>query len=117
MVRASDNGQDAFIAGLSKGGHISLSYACVRPSMLRAAASLDEFMGLTSNIPSAPLPVMLVEGTLDTNVPYTMVKDTVDGWRATDSLSSATAVTTYEASPLIPGMVSQATWSDPVSGL
>src|ERR1035438_6003332 len=66
MVRASDNGQDAFIAGLSKGGHISLSYACVRPSMLRAAASLDEFMGLTSNIPSAPLPVMLVEGTLDT---------------------------------------------------
>ena len=117
MVRASDNANDAFIAGLSKGGHISLAYACVRPSMLRAAASLDEFMGLTSNIPSAPLPVILFQGTLDANVPFTMVKDTVDAWRATDSLSNATAVTTYESSPLIPGMVSQATWRDPASGL
>ena len=117
MVRASDNGNEAFTAGVSKGGHISLAYACERPQMLRAAASIDEFMGLTSNIPSAPLPVILLHGTLDTNVPYTMVKDTVDAWRATDSLSNATAVTTYESSPLVPGMVSQATWRDPASGL
>lgn len=116
-VRASDNGNDAFIAGLSKGGHMSLAFACERPNMLRAAASVDEFMGLTSNIPSAPLPILMFHGTLDSNVPYTMGKDTLDAWRATNSLINATPVTTYEASPLIPGMVSQATWRDPASGL
>ena len=116
-VRASDNADDAFIAGLSKGGHISLAYACVRPEMLKAAASLDEFMGLTSNLPSAPLPVMFVQGTLDTNVPYTMVKDTADAWRAANGLVNAEPVTTVESSPMIPNMVSQATWRDDASGL
>ena len=29
--------------------------------------------------------VDLLQGTLDTNVPFTMVKDTVDSWRATNS--------------------------------
>jgi poly(3-hydroxybutyrate) depolymerase len=116
-VRASDNANDAFIAGLSKGGHISLAYACVRPSMIRAASSVDEFMGLTTNIPSAPVPVLMFHGTLDTNVPYTMSKDTLDAWRARNNLVNATAVTTYESSPLIPGMVSQATWRDPSTGL
>ena len=109
-VRASDNGGDAFITGLSKGGHMSLAYACERPPMLRAASTVDEFMGLTSNIPSAPLPIIAFHGTADTNVPYTMVRDTVDAWRAIDGLLNIAPVTTFEASPLKPGNVSQATW-------
>ena len=85
-VRASDNTSDAFTVGFSAGGHMALAYACVRPSMLKAAASVDEHMGLTTNIPSAPLPVILMEGTADSNVPYVTVKDTVDVWRAVDGL-------------------------------
>jgi poly(3-hydroxybutyrate) depolymerase len=109
-VRASDNANDAFIAGISKGGHISLAYACERPAMIKAAASLDEFMQLTENIPSAPAPIIVFQGTSDANVPYTMVKDTVDVWRAVDGLLNVAAATTYESSPLIPGRVSQVTW-------
>ncbi|MBZ5584174.1 MAG: hypothetical protein LAQ30_18570, partial [Acidobacteriia bacterium] len=115
-VRAAENAGDAFMAGLSKGGHMSLAYACQRPSMLKAAASVDEFMGLASNLPSAPLPVIVFQGTLDTNVPYTMVKDTVDAWRAVDGLLNAAPVTTCEASPLAPGAVSQATWRGGIAG-
>jgi poly(3-hydroxybutyrate) depolymerase len=110
-VRASDNIGDVFIIGLSKGGHMALAYACVRPETIKAAASVDEFMGLTSNLPSAPVPILMFEGTSDTNVPYAMVKDTIDAWRAVNGLSDAPPVTTYESSPRIPGRVSQATWS------
>jgi poly(3-hydroxybutyrate) depolymerase len=115
-VRASDNCNDAFTVGFSMGGHMSLAYACERPSTIRAASSLDEFMGLTSNIPTAPLPVILFHGTADKSVSYTMVKDTVDAWRAMDGLLDATPVTTYEASPLMPGQVSQATWRGGIGG-
>jgi poly(3-hydroxybutyrate) depolymerase len=109
-VRESDNGGDAFITGLSKGGHMALAYACARPDTIRAASSVDEFMGLTLNFPAAPVPVIVFQGTLDTNVPYTMVKDTVDAWRATNGLLWTTPVTTVEPSPRQPGRVSQATW-------
>ncbi len=109
-VRASDHCHDAFVCGLSKGGHTALAYACVKPEMIRAAGSLDEFMGLTTNIPTAPVPVIVIHGTEDKAVPYTVVKDTVDAWRATDGLLNATPVTTYESSPLLPGQVSTATW-------
>jgi poly(3-hydroxybutyrate) depolymerase len=115
-VRASDNCDDTFITGLSKGGHISLAYACERPSFIRAAASVDEFMQLASNIPSAPVPIIMFEGTADTNVSYTMVKDTLDAWRAVNGLLSVVPVTTYEASPRIPGRVSQATWRGGTDG-
>jgi poly(3-hydroxybutyrate) depolymerase len=109
-VRAAENGGDAFIVGLSKGGHMSLAYACERPSLLRAAASVDEFMGLTSNRPTAPLPIIVFQGTSDSNVSYTMVRDTVEAWRAVDGLLNTVPVTTYESSPRLPGRVSQATW-------
>jgi len=109
-VRDLENGSDAFIAGLSKGGHTSMAYACERPWMIKAAATVDEFMQVVANIPSAPVPIMLVQGTLDANVGYTMVRDTGDTWRTIDGLLNATAVTTYESSPLQPGQVSQATW-------
>jgi len=115
-VRAGENGGDAFIVGLSKGGHTALAYACERPDTIRAAAALDEFMGLTSNRPTAPLPIIVFQGTADTNVPYTMVKDTVDAWRAVDGLMNAEPVTTYEASPRLPGSVTQATWRDGIGG-
>jgi poly(3-hydroxybutyrate) depolymerase len=115
-VRASDNCNDAFITGISKGGHISLAYACERPDMINAAGPVDEFMGLTSNIPSAPVPMIVFQGTLDTNVPYTMVRDTVDAWRAVNGLLDATPVTTCESSPLIPGNVTQATWRGGING-
>jgi poly(3-hydroxybutyrate) depolymerase len=117
QVSASQNSNDVFLTGLSKGGHMSLAYACVRPATITAASSVDEFMGLTSNIPTAPLPMIMFHGTLDTNVPYTMMKDTVDAWRAVDSLLNATPVTTSESSPLMPGKVTQATWRDDSSGL
>lgn len=110
-VTASENSVDAFITGISKGGHMSMAYACERPSSIRAAGPVDEFMGLTSNYPSAPVPLIMFQGTLDTNVPYTMVKDTVDVWRAVNGQLNATPVTTYEASPLIPGNVTRAVWS------
>ena len=115
-VRASENANDAFITGLSKGGHMALAYACERPSMIKAAVSMDEFMGLTSNLPSAPVPIMIIQGTLDTNVPYTMVKDTADAWRAINRLSNAIPVTTYESSPRLPGNVSQTTWRGGANG-
>src|SRR5664279_1182207 len=35
-VKASENSNDAFITGLSKGGHIALAYACERPGMIKA---------------------------------------------------------------------------------
>ena len=116
-VKASDHGGDAFITGISKGGHMSFAYACERPFMIKAAGPLDEFMGLTSNIPSAQVPIIAFHGTLDTNVPYAMVKDSVDAWRATDGLLDATPVTTYESSPLMPGKVSQATWRGGTDGI
>jgi poly(3-hydroxybutyrate) depolymerase len=115
-VKASDNCNDAFTVGFSMGGHMSLAYACERPSMIKAAASLDEFMGLTSNIPKAPLPIIVFQGSADKNVPYTVVKDTVDAWRAKDGLLNATPVTTDEASPLMPGHVSQTTWRGGIGG-
>jgi poly(3-hydroxybutyrate) depolymerase len=115
-VRLSENGNDAFICGLSKGGHMAYAYACTRPDMLRAACSIDEFMELTVNLPTAPLPILAFQGTLDNNVPYTMQRDAVDIWRTLDGLLGATSVTTYESSPLRPGQVTQATWRGGVNG-
>ncbi len=115
-VSAVENSVDAFITGISKAGHMTMAYACERPSTIRAAGPVDEFMGLTSNLPSAPVPMIVFQGTLDTNVPYTMVTDTVDVWRAVDGVSRSTPVTTYESSPLIPGSVTQATWSGGTGG-
>ena len=115
-VAASDNCTDAFICGLSKGGHMSYAFACERPDKIRAACSVDEFMGLTSNLPVAPVPILALHGTLDTNVPYTMGKDSVDAWRAMDGLMRATPTTTYESSPLLPGRVTQTSWRGGVGG-
>ena len=115
-VTLSDNGNDAFICGLSKGGHMAYAYACERPDQLKAACSVDEFMGLASNIPAAPLPIIAFHGTADSNVPYTMGKDSVDAWRTINGLMSATAITTYESSPLILGKVTQATWRSGIGG-
>ena len=109
-VALAENANDAFICGLSKGGHMAYAYACERPGMIRAASSVDEFMGLASNVPAAPVPIIAFQGTLDTNVPYTMSKDSVDAWRAMDGLLGVTPVTTYESAPLLPGRVTQATW-------
>jgi poly(3-hydroxybutyrate) depolymerase len=109
-VKASDNCNDVFISGLSKGGHQAWAYACERPWMIKAAGPIDEFMGLTSNLPQAPVPIIAFQGTLDSNVPYTMMKDSVDAFRAVNGLLNATPVTTYESSPLLPGNVTQATW-------
>jgi poly(3-hydroxybutyrate) depolymerase len=115
-VRQSDNCRDAFICGLSKGGHMAYAYACTRPDMLRAACSIDEFMELAVNLPTAPLPILAFQGTLDNNVPYTMQRDSVDIWRTLDGLLGATPVTTYESSPLRPGQVTQTTWRGGVNG-
>jgi poly(3-hydroxybutyrate) depolymerase len=108
-VRQDENATDAFVAGLSKGGHMALAYACERPSMIRAAASIDEFMQ-PENRPTAQVPVIVFQGTQDTNVPYTMTRDTFDIWRAFNGLFRLAPVVTYEASPLQPGRVTQATW-------
>lgn len=115
-VRASDNCNDAFIIGLSKGGHTSFAYACECPSMIKAAGPFDEFMSLTANIPSAPVPMIVFQGTADSNVPYVMVKDSMDAWRAEDDVLDAVPVTTYEASPLLPGKVTQTTWRGGTNG-
>lgn len=109
-VTAAENAQDAFICGLSKGGHESYAFACERPGQIRAACSADEFLNPISNVPTAPVPILAIHGTLDSNVPYTMGKDSVDIWRTQDNLMNVTPVTTYEASPLQPGRVTQATW-------
>jgi poly(3-hydroxybutyrate) depolymerase len=115
-VRLSDNCNDAFICGLSKGGHMSHAYACERPSEIRAAGPMDEFMGLTSNIPTAPVPIIAFHGTLDTNVPYTMMRDSVDAWRTIAGLLSVTPVTTCESSFRLPGKVTQTTWRGGIGG-
>jgi poly(3-hydroxybutyrate) depolymerase len=115
-VGRSDNANDAFICGLSKGGHMSYAYACERSATIRAACSMNEFMGLTSNLPKAPVPILAIHGTLDRNVPYTMGKDSVDAWRAMNGLLEATPVTTYEPAPLLPGRVTQATWRGGLGG-
>jgi hypothetical protein len=54
--------------------------------------------------------MIVFQGTADSSVPYVMVKDSVDAWLAEDDVQGATPVTTYEASPLIPGKVTQTTW-------
>jgi poly(3-hydroxybutyrate) depolymerase len=109
-VKASDHGNDAFICGFSKGGHTSLAYACERPETIRGAGTMDESMIQTENFPTAPVPVLAIHGTGDHLVHYTMVRDTVDAWRAYDGLLHETPVTTYEASLTLPGRVTQATW-------
>ncbi len=115
-VAASDHCNDAFICGFSKGGHMAYAFACERPATIKAACSIDEFMGLTSNIPTAPVPIIAMHGTQDTNVPYTMGRDSVDAWRAMDGLLHVPPVTTYESSRLIPGQVTQATWRGGIGG-
>ncbi|MDR3406017.1 MAG: hypothetical protein P4L99_26260 [Chthoniobacter sp.] len=115
-VKASDNCDDVFISGLSKGGHTSLAYACERPAMIKAAASIDEFQSLTGNVIQAPVPLIVFEGTADGAVPYTKVKDTVDAWRAADGLANVAPVTTFEPSPLQPGKVTQTTWRGGTNG-
>ena len=109
-VRASDNCNDFFICGLSKGGHAALAFACERPTQIKAAASLDEFMQLISNIPQVPVPIMAVQGTADGLIPYAMMRDTMDAWRTMNGLSGAEPVTTFESSPLKRGNATQATW-------
>lgn len=115
-VRASDNCNDAFVTGLSKGGHQSWAYACERPDMIKAAGPMDEFMNLVTNIPQKPVPIIVIQGTADTNVGYTLVKDSADAWLAVNGLSEMTPVTTYEKSVLYPGNVSQATWRGGTNG-
>jgi poly(3-hydroxybutyrate) depolymerase len=116
-VRLSDNATDAFICGLSKGGHMAYAYACVRPEMLRAACSVDEHMGSTINLPTAPLPIIAFQGTADAAVSFTMARDTLEEWRTLDGLANAPAMMTYESSPLRPGQVTQATWRGRMGGL
>ena len=110
-VAAAENCGDAFVCGLSMGGHMVCAYACERPAKIRAGADLDEFMGLTTNVPTAPVPMIFFHSTKDEAVPYAKVKDTVDAWRATNGLMSVRPVTTYECSPRMPGEVTQATWA------
>jgi poly(3-hydroxybutyrate) depolymerase len=112
-VAAAENCHDAFICGISKGGHMTCAYACVRPGKIKAAADLDEFMGLTTNVPTAQVPMIFFHGTRDEAVPYALVKDTADAWRAKNGLLPVTPVTTFESSPRMPGAVTQATWSGP----
>jgi poly(3-hydroxybutyrate) depolymerase len=115
-VRQSENCNDAFICGLSKGGHMAYAYACTRPDMLRTACSIDEFMELTVNFPTTPVPIIAFQGTGDNNVPYTMQRDAVDIWRTLAGLMGETPVTTYESSPIKPGQVTQATWRGGING-
>jgi len=66
---AAENRTDGCVTGISKGGHMTMAYACERPSTIRAAGPLDEFMGFGSNLPTAPVPMIVFQGTLDTNGP------------------------------------------------
>ena len=109
-VRASDNCNDFFICGLSKGGHMAYAFACERPSQIKAASSIDELMQLGSNIPSARVPIISLQGTGDTTVAFFLSRDSIDAWRAMNGVLSATPVITYESSPLAPGSATQATW-------
>lgn len=115
-VRQAENSTDAFICGLSKGGHVSWAYACERPEMLKAACSLDEFMGITTNHPVAPIPILGIQGTQDSNVPYNMVRDSIETWRTVNGVLGVAPITTVEASPLQPGRVTQATWPSDTNG-
>jgi poly(3-hydroxybutyrate) depolymerase len=83
-VRLSDNAGDAFICGLSKGGHMAYAYACERPPTIRAACSMNEFMGLTSNRPKAPVPIMAIHGTLTVWFTTMGIKRDKDGKFAAD---------------------------------
>ena len=113
QVKASDNCNDVFITGLSKGGHMTWAYACEKPDQIKAAGPMDEFINLVNNIPQKPVPIIALQGTADANVPYTMMKDSVDEWLAVDGLLGVTPVTTCENAVLQPGQVSQATWRGP----
>jgi poly(3-hydroxybutyrate) depolymerase len=115
-VKLSDNANDAFICGISKGGHMAYAYACVRPATLRAACSVDSGMGLPFNLPTAPLPIIAFHGTSDGASSYTMGRATVDAWRMLNGLLGATAVMTYESAPLMPGKVLQTTWRGGICG-
>jgi poly(3-hydroxybutyrate) depolymerase len=111
-VGKDENCSDAFMCGLSKGGHMTAAYACEQPKKLRAAAILDEFMGLTTNIPKGPVPIIAFHCIGDTVVPYTKVKDTVDAWRAENGLLGVTP-TTFYFHGRNPGDLTQANWEGP----
>jgi poly(3-hydroxybutyrate) depolymerase len=115
-VKQSDNCNDAFVCGFSKGGHMAYAYACERPGTVKAVGSVDEFMQLEANIPSAPLPAIALHGTADNAVSFTMGRDTLEAWRTLDGLLGAPTVMTYEAAPLKPGQVTQATWRGGING-
>src|SRR5204863_8244269 len=46
QVRASDNCNDAFVTGISKGGHMTCAYACERPPTRKVTGPTDEFLNL-----------------------------------------------------------------------
>src|SRR6266446_6305696 len=115
-VAASDNCNDFFICGLSKAGHMSYAFACERPSQIKAACCIDEFMQQLANIPQAPVPLIIYQGTGDVAVSYAMARDSVDEWRAMNGVTSATPVTTFESSPLMPGNATQTTWRGGTNG-
>ena len=75
-------------------------------------------MGLTSNIPhGARCPSSRFHGTRgQERALYTMERIRVDAWRDARRPVGATPVTTYEASPLRPGQVTQATWRGGIGG-
>lgn len=65
--------QRVYVAGVSNGGAMALTMACVRAPRIAAAASaimnLTEFFGAHCR-PSQPVPVLLMNGTRDPVVPY-----------------------------------------------
>jgi hypothetical protein len=86
-VRQSDNCNDAFVCGFSKGGHTAYAYACERPEMIKAVSSVDESM-VPANVPTAPVPAIAFHGTADGLVSFTMGRDALETWRRLDGRSA-----------------------------
>ncbi len=116
QIKLSDNCNDFFITGLSKGGHMSYAFAAARPGEIKGACSIEEFTQLAANIPSAPLPLMSVIGTADSSISYALSKDSMDQWRAVNGLMNVAPITTYENAALLTGNTTTAVWRGGVNG-
>lgn len=82
-----------YVKGISNGGLMAEVYAAARPGRIRAAASVSGSMDMGRTSVSGPVPILIVHGTADTQVPFaggvgTQGKQATD-WASVDQVIAA----------------------------
>ncbi|MFZ0215881.1 MAG: acyltransferase family protein [Candidatus Dormiibacterota bacterium] len=91
-----------FLAGFSRGGRMAYRIVCQNPSLVAGVTIIAALPDNTCGSSGAPLSLLQMGGTLDSQVPYTQVQDEVATWAARDSCkatpsrnAASPAITTY----------------------